>query len=151
MKKIIFASSVLFLCFTMILPCSASSKRINWQTYEKGIAMAKTQNKKIFLYFHTSWCHYCKKMKKSTFSNPSVINYLNKYFISIAVDADKEKKIARTYAVRGFPTLWFLKKNSKKLSRIPGYVEADDLLKVLKYIETDSYKTMSFNDFVKTI
>ncbi len=151
MKKTILVSMVLLIFITILPAGYAFSDTIHWQPYPKGIAMAKAENKKIFLYFHTSWCHYCKKMKTSTFKNPDVIKYLNKHFISITIDAEKEKKIARAYGVRGFPTLWFLKHDSSKLSKIPGYVEAKTLINVLKYIETGSYMKMSFNDFLKTI
>ncbi len=151
MKKIIAASALLILCCITILPGYAFSEEIHWQSYDKGLAMAKTQNKNIFLIFHTDWCSYCKKMDKTTFKNPGLISYLNEYFISIKVNSDKEKKIASAYAVRGLPTLWFLKEDSTKISRIPGYVNADILIKVLKYIKTENYVKMSFKDFVKTM
>lgn len=152
MKKITIALGSLILCLLVITaPGSAFSDGINWQSYDKGLAMAKAQNKKIFLYFHADWCHYCKKMKKTTFKNADLINYLNKHFISIMVNVDKEKKIARFYRVRGLPTLWFLKDDSTKLSRIPGFVQAHTLVNVLKYINTENYIKMSFKDFLKTI
>lgn len=152
MKKITIALGTLILCLLIITSSgSAFSDGIHWQPYDKGLAMAKAQNKNIFLYFHSDWCHYCKKMKRSTFKNLDLINYLNENFISIKVDTEKEKKVTASYSVRGLPTLWFLKNDSTRLSRIPGYVQADRLINILKYIKTGSYIKMSFNDFLKTI
>lgn len=152
MKKIIIALGTLILCLLIVTsPGSAFSDGIHWQPYDKGLAMAKAQNKNIFLYFQADWCHYCQKMSHFTFKNLDLINYLNENFISIKVDTEKEKKVTASYSVRGLPTLWFLKNDSTKLSRIPGYVQADRLINILKYINTKSYLKMSFNDFLKTI
>ena len=143
--------TITLLIMTLTVPSASYAEVINWQPYEKGIAMAEEQGKKIFLYFHADWCTYCKKMKESTFQDISVVKYLSDNFISIAVDSDKEKKIASFYGVRGLPTLWLLKQNSTKLSSLPGYVDAKRLINILKYIRTESYAKMSFSDFINNM
>ncbi|SMC66217.1 hypothetical protein SAMN02746065_106190 [Desulfocicer vacuolatum DSM 3385] len=125
--------------------------RITWTTYEKGMAMAEKQNKKIFLYFHADWCTYCKKMELTTFKDKGIIDYLNKNYIAITVDSDREKKIASRFGVRGLPTTWFLKSDSGKLSSMPGYIDANRLLTILKFINTESYEKMSYQDFKATL
>ena len=124
---------------------------INWQTYTQGMELAKTRNKHIFLYFHADWCTYCTKLKKTTFKNKAVLNYLKENFISIGVDTDKEKDLGTQWGVRGLPTLWFLKPDNSKISNIPGYIDAKQFLNILKYIHTRSYDNMSFQEFVKTL
>ncbi len=126
----------------------ATKNGISWQTYESGLLTAKQTNKNIFLYFHAQWCTYCTQLKARTFSDKKVQSYLNDHFVSIAVDADKNQNIARQYQVTGLPTMWFLKPDGSKISNLPGYVEADQLRTILEYIQTKSYETMSFRDFV---
>ena len=109
------------------------------------------QDKPVFLYFHADWCTYCTKLKKTTFADKDVLNYLNDNFISIAIDTEKEKEFASQWGVKGLPTLWFLKSDSSKISNLPGYVGPDQFLAILKYISTQSYEKMSFAEFVKTI
>lgn len=133
-----------------ILTASKTSG-IDWQFYSKGIDIAKTQDKPVFLYFHADWCTYCTKLKKTTFADKNVLNYLNDNFISIAIDTEKEKAFASKWEVKGLPTLWFLKSDSSKISNLPGYVGPDQFLAILKYIRTQSYEKMSFAEFVKTI
>jgi thioredoxin-related protein len=133
-----------------ILTASKTSS-IDWQPYAKGIDIAKMQDKPVFLYFHADWCTYCTKLKKTTFADRDVLNYLNDNFISIAIDTEKEKAFARQWGVKGLPTLWFLKSDSSKISNLPGYVGPDQFLTILKYIRTQSYDKMSFAEFVKTI
>lgn len=132
-------------------PAIAEAGGIEWKGYDEGIAMAKAENKKVFLYFHADWCGYCRKMDASTFKDKKVIDYLSDNYISIKVNSDKEKKVASKYGVRGLPTSWFLKANSDKLSRIPGFIGEKQLLTVLKYVKTESYQTMNYRDFEKSL
>ena len=124
---------------------------ISWTALSDGMTLAKEQEKHIFLYFHAQWCTYCTKLKKTTFKDRDVIQSLENSFVSIAIDTDKHKEIARQWRVTGLPTIWFLKPDGTKISNIPGYVNADQMTKFLKYIESKSYETVKFHDFVKTL
>ncbi len=124
---------------------------ISWATYEKGVSMAEQQGKKIFLYFHADWCTYCKQMELTTFKDKGVIDYLNENYIAITVDSDKDRKIASRFGVRGLPTAWFLTSNTGKLSSMPGYIDSNRLLTILKFINTESYEKMSYQDFKKSL
>ncbi len=127
------------------------AEKITWTNYEKGMAMAENQGKKIFLYFHADWCTYCKKMELTTFKDKGVIDYINENYIAITVDSDKEQKIASLFGVRGLPTTWFLKSDSDKLSSMPGYIDSNRLLTILKFINTESYEKMSYQDFKENL
>ncbi len=127
----------------------AASGDIKWYTYEEGMALGKDENKKVFLYFWTEWCPNCKKMEKKTFQDASVIAYLNKNFISIRVNSDKQRDIAAIYGVRGVPDNWFIAENSEAISNQPGSIPAKMFLPLLKFIRTDNYKEMTFSQFLK--
>jgi thioredoxin-related protein len=111
-----------------------SSDSINWYTYDEGMALEKTQKKKVFLHFYANWCRYCRKMAKETFQDPSVIAYLNANFTSIRVNTDKQTKIAASYGVRGLPTTWFLKENGERIGSLPGYIPPGKFLSILKKV-----------------
>jgi len=129
----------------------SDTSNINWQGYAQGMDLAKNQNKHVFLYFHADWCTYCKKLKTTTFQDAAVLKYLKENFVSIAVDTDKNQELAKQWKVKGLPTLWFLKPDNSKINNIPGYVDAEQLLQILKYIHTTSYGKMNFQEFLKTI
>jgi thioredoxin-related protein len=129
----------------------SDTSTIDWQGYAQGMELAKIEKKPIFLYFYADWCTYCKKLKKTTFKNKAVLNYLKNNFISITVDTDKKQELATQWSVRGLPTLWFLKPDNSKISSIPGYIDAKQFLHILKYIHTASYDKMNFQEFVKTL
>jgi len=127
----------------------AAPQNISWNDYTPGMALAEKEGKSIFLYFHASWCGYCVKLKKETFTDDRVKAYLKAHFISIGVDTDKREKLARQWEVRGLPTLWFLEADGTKINNLPGFVNADQLFAILQYIHTQSYKTMNFQEYVQ--
>ena len=132
--------------------CSfASSKGIKWYTYKQGIELSKIEGVKIFLYFYADWCTYCKKMEKETFNDDSVVSYLNDNFIPIKVNSDRDIKTALDFGVKGLPSSWFIEENGERISNLPGFIAADILLNVLKYINTDSYKEMPFREFMQNM
>jgi len=122
---------------------------IGWKGYTPGMAMAGKGSKPIFLYFHAPWCTYCTKLKQTTFKDKKILAYLEKNFVSIQVDTDKNQALSNEWKVKGLPTLWFLEPDGTKINSIPGYLDAAHLLLVLKYIHTKNYDKMSFQEFMK--
>ena len=147
-KQGIFFLIILFV-FCVFSPVQGlTAEKVDFKTYDKGIKLVKSLNKKAFIDFHADWCKYCIKMEKEVFTNKKVIEYLNDNFISITVDTEKEEKVASKYKIKGLPQLYFLMEDGSPIKYRPGFVEAEELLQALKYINTDSYKKMSFSDFV---
>ncbi len=146
-KYACFLTMIIFILSTLSFSF-ASSKFIRWYTYKQGIELNKKEGKKIFLYFYADWCTYCKKMEKETFNDDSVVLYLNENFIPIKVNSDRDIKTALDFGVKGLPSTWFIEGDGERISNLPGLIAADTLLNILKYINTDSYKEMSFRKFV---
>ena len=134
----------LMLCLSIFLfsipSICLSADVIKWYSYDEGIKLGKSQNKKIFINFYADWCGYCTKMDKTTFANPEVVAYLNKNFISIKINNDKEKNLSDQYRVRGLPSNWFLAENASKIQNYPGYLETERFLSILKNIQSESNK-----------
>ncbi|MBU0994654.1 MAG: thioredoxin family protein [Proteobacteria bacterium] len=128
---------------------SESDKSIKWYSYNEGMRLGKQEGKKIFITFHANWCGYCKKMDQITFSNKDVIDYISNNYIAVKVNSDQEKQLAANYQVSGLPTHWFLDASGENITKLPGYMTPEQFLPILKYIQTDSYKTIKFDEFVK--
>ena len=125
------------------------SATIAWLSYEKARQQNSANSNKYLLYFFTKSCGYCRLMDEKTFKDAEVAAYINSHYIPVRIDADRQTKIAARFGVQGFPDLRFLSARGEPVARWLGYVEAKHLLEMLKYVLTDSYKRMSFNDFVK--
>ncbi|MCP4023606.1 MAG: thioredoxin family protein [Desulfobacteraceae bacterium] len=134
----------------LLIPGLGFAADIEWLSYQKGMVLAKKQDKKIFLHFRADWCGYCKKMEKTTFKKSAVVSYLNKNFVSIKVDGDREGKLVSYYKVKGYPDNWFINEEQKNLFNLPGYLSPKAFLIYLEYVHTDSYKTMTPMEYVKS-
>ncbi|MBC2709472.1 MAG: thioredoxin family protein [Desulfosarcina sp.] len=131
------------------VPTLANDGGIQWFSYAEGTERSEAENKKVFMVFNADWCRYCHQMEKETFNNPTVITYVNRNFVPISVNSDKEQDIAAKYNVSGLPSSWFISETGERIGNRPGYISADEMLKILKYIGTDSYLTMSFKAFME--
>jgi len=114
----------------------AAADKIDWHGYESGLARGKFEKKKVFLYFHADWCAYCAEMDSKTFKDPAVIATLNRNFIPIRVDSERETAAAALFRVKGLPDLWFLAESGEVIGHRPGFIPADQLMKILNVVMT---------------
>ena len=138
-KFFIYAVVFIFSIISTVPAIGTDTKSIDWQSYEAGIKEIKDQKKKGFLHFYTDWCTYCKIMNMQTFSDAKIIAYLNENFVPIRINAERQKDVARKYGVNRFPDTLFLSEDSSNLSSQPGFIPADQLLAILKFLNTDIY------------
>lgn len=147
---------LIFLCCLFAWGCSDSGtapakttpeEDIAWQDYDAGIKKIKTSGKKGFLHFYTDWCTYCKIMAEKTFSDTKVSRYLNRHFVPIRVNAEKQQDVAKQYDVTRFPSNWFIGEDAESIGNRPGFIPPDLMLSLLKYIHSDSYRQMKFQEF----
>ena len=82
-------------------------------------------------------------------AQPNINADINEHFIPVKVDYDREKELARQYNVRGIPDIWFLDSQGEKLKRITGFVPENTVLSMLKYMNEDAFRNMSFNEFLR--
>lgn len=124
------------------------SAQINWTSYEKA-QQAGDNARKLFIYFFTEKCGYCRMMENTTFKDAAVVDYLNNNYTPIRVNAGQEPRVASLFSIQGVPDLRFMTNKGESIARWPGYIESEKLISLLEYIYTDSYKEMKYSDFVK--
>ena len=110
------------------------SNPLRWYPFEEGVALGKTQGKKVYIHFWAEWCGYCRTMEKETFQNSLVKKRLANEYIAIKVDTDREKILSEEFRIRGLPDNWFLSKNGDIVGHRPGYIPAELFLKILESI-----------------
>lgn len=111
-------------------------KKLTFRTeLDPALTAAKMQGKPIFVYFRSEFCGWCRKFEEESFTNQSVINVLNKNFILVSIDVDRQKKETRDFKVFGTPTMVFLDQNGTEIKRIPGYVDTETFLRIIKSIK----------------
>ena len=71
---------------------------VNWYPWgDAAFAVAKAENKPIFLSIGYATCHWCHVMEVESFDNPEIAAYLNQHFISIKVDREQLPAIDSYY------------------------------------------------------
>ncbi len=83
--------SILILGLLLRLPVQA--QEINWISFSALSDSLKVQPKPVFIFFHTDWCAYCRKMEKETFKNPDVVNLLNTAYYAVSFNAESKEEI----------------------------------------------------------
>ncbi|MDG4476679.1 thioredoxin domain-containing protein [Thiovibrio frasassiensis] len=64
---------------------------------EEAFALARTENKPIFLSIGYSTCHWCHVMAHESFEDPDVARLLNEYFVCIKVDREERPDLDQIY------------------------------------------------------
>jgi uncharacterized protein YyaL (SSP411 family) len=71
---------------------------VNWLPWgEAAFALARAEQKPIFLSIGYSTCHWCHVMAHESFENPAVAALLNRHFVSIKVDREERPDVDKVY------------------------------------------------------
>lgn len=99
-----------------------------------ALDMAKSENKTVMMVFDQDSCVYCDMFKKDVLSNPDIQKELNEKCVVLFVDIHKHPDIANKYKVFGTPSTQFLDSNGNEITKVEGYVDADEFSNTLKEI-----------------
>ncbi|SFG79598.1 hypothetical protein SAMN04488063_2972 [Halopelagius inordinatus] len=71
---------------------------VNWQPWDDdALAVARDEDKPIFLSVGYSACHWCHVMAEESFEDEEVANVLNEAFVPIKVDREERPDLDRIY------------------------------------------------------
>lgn len=71
---------------------------VDWYAWgEEAFAVAKSQNKSIFLSIGYSTCHWCHVMERESFESPEIAELLNEKYIAIKVDRERRPDVDSSY------------------------------------------------------
>ena len=99
-------------------------------TLQEGLDKAKTENKLLFVDCYTTWCGPCKVLKKYTFTDANLGDFMNDKYISMAIDMEttEGEAVAKKYGIEAYPTLLFLDKYGRVVNHQVGGIGAEALL-----------------------
>lgn len=152
-----------------ILTLSAQDSHINWLSWEQAMTKHKEAPKKLYIDIYTEWCGYCKKMDKTTFTDPEVVEMLNTEYYPIKFDAEQKEQIdfnghefiyrdgkprgvhelaiSLTNSQLAYPAFVMLDETFARILISPGYKEAPEVMKELHFGKDEAYKYSSFDDY----
>ena len=146
--------------FTIANPVknTVEETKVKWHTLEEAIELNKTNKKKFVIDIYTDWCHWCKVMDKETFTDPTVIKYMNEHFYAVKFDGEYKENITfqgkefkfvnagrrgiNTLAYflldgrAAYPTIVYLDEALNKVKVSPGFKKPNQMVAELKGIES---------------
>lgn len=167
------------LSFLVISLLSTSSvpenEELRWYTMEEVIQIKKDNpqdGKFIFIDVYTDWCGWCKRMDATTFSHPNVIAAFNQYFYPVKFNGEARRDIqfgeqTFKYVAQGrrgyhelaaallkgklsYPTVVLMDEGFNMIQPLPGYQTPEQLLPILHFIGSGSFRNQSWEAFRQT-
>ncbi len=90
---------------------------IAWLPWDaRTFARAAAEDRPILLSISAVWCHWCHVMDETTYSDPGVIETINRRFVPVRVDNDRRPDINARYNMGGWPTTAFLTPDGRTLT-----------------------------------
>lgn len=113
------------------------SGKVAWQSDMKKAGLdAKRSGKPILLQLTASWCSYCHKMLKETYTDPAIAKKINDNFVPLLLDADENEQLVEMLEVSSFPSTIIISSEFDILGRIAGYQKPDAFSKqIATYIK----------------
>ncbi len=147
--------------------------KIKWYSIEEAVKLNKKHQKKFFVDCYTDWCGWCKKMDAGTFTDPIIVEYMNKNFWPVKLDAETQdtivvndqtfvstnpggKRASHQLAVAllngkmSYPSFVFLDDEVKLITVLPGFNPPEKLEPVLHYIAEGKYKDIAYDQYLNT-
>ncbi len=168
MKQFIFT---LLLIPTLLFANNPEPKEVQWMSIEKALELSKTNPKPIILDIYTDWCHWCKVMDKKTYTDHTIVNYINQNFYAVKLDAEQKEPITFKgekfeYVASGrrgyhqfaasilqgklsFPSTVFLNKKQELVQAVPGYIKTPMMEKLINYMGQEIYIKKDWVTFEK--
>ncbi|MBT8131302.1 MAG: thioredoxin family protein, partial [Gammaproteobacteria bacterium] len=103
---------------------------------QQELQRASAAGQSTMLDFYADWCVECKKMEKTTFHNPSIVDALSNTILLQADVTDNDeldKALLNFFGIYGPPTIIFFGPDGleRKNYRVVGYMNAEDFGKTV--------------------
>jgi thioredoxin-related protein len=100
---------------------------------ESAFAQSRAENKPVLLYWGAKWCPPCNQLKATLFNRQDFVER-TRGFIAVNIDGDSPgaQKLGARFKVVGYPTLILFNVAGAELTRVPGEVDAAQVMQVLQ-------------------
>lgn len=105
---------------------------IQWShDLQKARRASLSTGRPMLIVFGGARCVYCKKLDAEVFSNRVLASYINKKFVPVHLDFEKNRRTAEILEVQSLPTSVILSPDADLLGSVEGYVDARRFAEVL--------------------
>jgi thiol:disulfide interchange protein len=94
--------------------------------YEAASSAQAASKQPMLVYFHTSWCGWCKQLELDVFGTPQ---FQSRYgdMLKVKIDAEEgsqNRSLTSDFSVSGYPTVFLIRGDGRR-ERLAGYSPPD--------------------------
>jgi thioredoxin-related protein len=161
------------LLLALLTGTASLAQGIKWYGFEEAVELCKKEPRKIFIDVYTDWCGWCKVYDRNTFSNPDIVEYMNKYYYPVKFNAEGHDTVrfqGHTFVnpssgrrsthmlaasllngKMSYPTVVFMNEKFQLLHVQSGYLAPEQFAPFMVYMGESMYDTKtSWEEFNKT-
>lgn len=172
-----FTLLILLSLFTVSIGFTQTDK-IQWVSVNELESLQKKEPRKVMIDVYTKWCGPCKMMMAQTFTDPSVIEFINNNFYAVKFDAEGNEKVkfvgyefsnadynpektgrnstheftSAIAPVNGriaYPTIVYMDENLKIITPVQGFMRPPQMLPLLNYISEGAYAEVAYDKYLE--
>ena len=141
-------------------PQNANYISPDWLTFSEALNAAEVSGRTVLVDVYAPWCPWCAKLQTEVYADPAILSYLKENFETARLNIEEKEEViqfkgfeltspelAAGLGAEATPTVVFLSSAGEYITRVPGFVEAEEFMHVLRYISTGSYQIESFQDY----
>ncbi|MFK7821808.1 MAG: thioredoxin family protein, partial [Planctomycetaceae bacterium] len=134
----------IFVAALCVLFANTASAQVSWNNDVRvALGKAKQTGRPLLIQFTAEWCHYCHKMKATTFADGSVKRKIDAQFIPVMLDADQHAELVSRLNLKGLPATVVVDPNLRILKKLNGFQDVAKLQAELDSVVTARKKVAS--------
>lgn len=152
-----------FIWLTFLLLAATATvsmgQSLNPTALDKALESAKESGKKVLIDVYAEWCPYCEKMHTEVYTETDVIEAVNEHFYLVKINIESQNEVnylgnrmtesefAKMLKSSSLPTTFFMNSSGELLGMQPGLLPADVFEDLLTFVGTDSFESISFDEY----
>ena len=142
---------------------SELAPQIEWPSFPDALSVADSSQKVIIIDIWSRTCGWCRKLQSEVYTQPDLQEFVFSNFELGRLDIDAEsdtlvykgytlssQMLSAGFGATGTPTTIFLEPDGSYITRLEGFHEYANFFDVIRFIGTESFRAMSFDDFLES-
>lgn len=154
LKSLLLTTSLILITVTI-----SAGQSLNPTALDTALKSAKESGKKVLIDVYAEWCPYCEKMHTEVYTETGIIEAVNEHFYLVKINIESENEVnflgnrmtesefAKMLNSSSLPTTFFMNSSGELLGMQPGLLPADVFEDLLTFVGSDSFESLSFEEY----